>query len=61
MQLLEVDEKVSLRGETLQQQINEDRKNGKTPFYVIIFIILKWYAELFLVFRIEIIYFSIKL
>ena len=34
MRLLDFDEEISLRGETLQKAIDEDRKNGKIPLYV---------------------------
>ena len=34
MRLLDFDENISLRGETLQKAIDEDRENGKIPIYV---------------------------
>jgi len=34
IRLLKVDKNISLRGETLQKAIEEDKKSGKIPFYV---------------------------
>ena len=34
MRLLAVDEKLSLRGKTLHDAIEEDKRNGYIPFYV---------------------------
>ncbi|KAF8797199.1 Aromatic-L-amino-acid decarboxylase like protein [Argiope bruennichi] len=35
MRLLPADENLQLRGETLEKAIQEDRKNGKIPFFVV--------------------------
>ena len=34
MRLLPVDERLSLRGNTFQDAIEEDKRNGYIPFYV---------------------------
>ena len=40
MRELEIDENFSLRGKTLQQAMDEDRKNGLIPFFVSTYSIL---------------------